>query len=158
MPTSGAHDPAGRRGRGVATCNARRGRIPRAPRSDSVPRVSDETPQRPDDSEAGSYVELQREVDKHFGGSWEAFLKAVRNPAEILYFVLWRQCGGKSHKIEAWAKEKGIPADWLPRFYGMLKPDGQFRDGVVTSAPDASQLAPEPDAAAPKEIAGDPES
>jgi hypothetical protein len=105
--------------------------------------VSDETPQRPDDSEAGSYVELQREVDTHFAGSWENFLKAVRNPAEILYFVLWRQCDGKSHKMESWAKDKGLPGDWLPRFYGMLTPQGQFREGVVTSAPDPSQLPPE---------------
>jgi hypothetical protein len=117
--------------------------------------VSDETPPseatppaeatpRPDDSEVGSYLDVQAEVDKHFAGDWEKFLKAVRNPAEILYFVLWRQCDGKAHKLEAWAKDKGLPADWLPRFYGMLKPDGQFREGVVTSAPDASQLGPEP--------------
>jgi hypothetical protein len=96
--------------------------------------VSEETPQR-EDSEAGSYVDLQREVDKHFEGSWEKFLKAVRNPAEILYFVLWRQCGGKAHKIEAWAKDKQIPADWLPRFYGLLTQDGQFRPDAVTRAP-----------------------
>lgn len=110
--------------------------------SDETPKLPDETPQRPDDSEADSYVDVQREVDTHFGGSWEGFLKAVRNPAEILYFVLWRQCDGKAHKLEAWAKDKGLPADWLPRFYGMLTPEGQFRAGVVTNAPDASQLTP----------------
>ena len=129
--------------------------------------MSEETPQRPADSEAGSYVELQREVDKHFAGSWEGFLKAVRNPAEVLYFVLWRQCDGKAHKMETWAKEKGIPADWLPRFYGMLTPDGQFREGVSTSAPDPNELAVEvatelaaeaAAAASPKRVEGDPES
>jgi hypothetical protein len=103
--------------------------------------VSEETPER-EDSEAGSYVELQREVDTHFAGSWESFLKAVRNPAEVLYFVLWRLCDGKAHKLEAWAKEKALPADWLPRFYGMLTPDGQFRAGVVTSAPPPPEPPP----------------
>lgn len=105
---------------------------------------SEATPQRPDDSEAGSYVDVQREVDKHFAGSWENFLKAVRNPAEILYFVLWRQCDGKADKLRSWAAEKKLPADWVPRFFGMLDPKGQFRDGVVTSAPDPSQLPPDP--------------
>jgi hypothetical protein len=123
--------------------------------------VSDETPAppRPDDSEAGSYLELQQEVEKHFGGSWEAFLKAVRNPAEILYFVLWRLCEGKATKLEAWAKEKKLPADWLPRFYGMLAPDGQFRDGVITRAPAEPEVVvavgnPEPSPAEPAEPEG----
>jgi len=103
-----------------------------------------ETPQRPEDSDADSYVGLQAEVDEHFAGNWADFLKAVRNPAEILYFVLWRLCDGKAHKLEAWAKEKQLPADWLPRFYGMLTPDGQFRSGVVTRAPEAPEPVPEP--------------
>lgn len=128
--------------------------------------MSEETPQRPDDSEAGSYVEVQREVDKHFGGSWEAFLKAVRNPAEILYFVLWRQCDGKADKLRSWATEKQLPADWVPRFFGMLDPKGHFREGVVTSAPDPAELATEvatglaAEAAtpAPKKVEGDPEN
>ncbi len=92
-------------------------------------------PQR-DDSEAGSYDSLQAEVDQHFGGKWDPFLKAVRNPAEILYFVLWNHCDGKAAKIEAWAKEKELPPDWLPRFYGMLTPKGEFRSDAVTRAPD----------------------
>jgi hypothetical protein len=96
-----------------------------------------------EDTEAGSYVDLQREVDQHFDGSWERFLKAVRNPAEILYFVLWRQCGGQAHKIEAWAKDKQIPPDWLPRFYGMLTHDGKFRPDAATRAPDLPPTPPE---------------
>ena len=83
-------------------------------------------------------------------GCWEKFLKAVSNPAEILYFVLWRQCGGKAHKLEAWAKDKGIPADWLPRFYGLLTPKGEFRDDVSTRAP---KRPAEPAQAAPAEAA-----
>lgn len=110
--------------------------------------MSEETPApatpRPDDSEAGSYVELQGEVEKHFDGNWENFLKAVRNPSEILYFVLWRLCEGKATKLEAWAKDKKLPADWLPRFYGMLTPEGQFRPGVVTSAPEPPAPPPTP--------------
>lgn len=104
-----------------------------------------EAPDR-EDAEAGSYLELQGEVDRSFGGSWEAFLKAVSNPAEILYFVLWRHCKGKAHKLEAWAKDKKIPDDWLPRFYGMLTPKGEFRDGVSTRAPKEPAGAP-PEAA-----------
>lgn len=97
------------------------------------------------DTEAGSYVDLQREVDQHFDGSWEKFLKAVANPAEILYFVLWRQCGGQASKIEAWAKDKQLPPDWLPRFYGMLTQDGQFRPDAVTrpEPPPAAEPKPE---------------
>lgn len=106
--------------------------------------MSEQTPDR-QDSEAGSYVELQGEVDKHFDGSWEAFLKAVGNPAEILYFVLWRHCDGKAHKIEAWAKDKDLPPDWLPRFYGMLTHDGRFRPDAVTRP--TREPAPEADAA-----------
>lgn len=99
------------------------------------------------DTEAGSYVDLQREVDQHFDGSWEAFLKAVRNPAEILYFVLWRHCGGQAHKAEAWAKDKKLPPDWLPRFYGMLTHEGNFRPDAATRAPVPPVAPPEAEAA-----------
>ncbi|MCA9709988.1 MAG: hypothetical protein KDK70_29385 [Myxococcales bacterium] len=107
--------------------------------------MSDQDPER-EDSEAGTYDDLQREVDKHFDGKWENFLKAVRNPAEILYFVLWNQCDGQAPKIEAWAKDQGLPADWLPRFYGMLTARGEFRPDAVTVAPEAPE-ASEGDAA-----------
>ena len=107
-------------------------------------------PQR-DDSEAGSYDSLQAEVDKHFGGKWDPFLKAVRNPAEILYFVLWSQCEGKAANIEAWAKEKELPPDWLPRFYGMLTPKGEVRADAVTRAPEAPE--PVESEATPQEAA-----
>jgi hypothetical protein len=106
--------------------------------------VSEQTPEQTadrEDTEAGSYVDLQSEVDKTFAGSWEQFLKAVRNPAEILYFVLWRHCEGKADKVEAWANEKKLPPDWLPRFYGMLTHKGDFRPDAATCAPDAE---PEP--------------
>ncbi|MCH9680545.1 MAG: hypothetical protein K0V04_03855 [Deltaproteobacteria bacterium] len=112
--------------------------------------MSEQTPER-EDSEAGSYLDLQREVDRTFGGSWEAFLKAVLNPAEILYFVLWSHCEGKAHKIETWAKDKGLPPDWLPRFYGMLTHKGDFRPDAETSAP-RQQPAPETDGPAPEAV------
>lgn len=99
-----------------------------------------EQPER-DDTEAGSYVDLQKEVDRNFKGNWGDFLKAVQNPAEILYFVLWRQCDGKADKIEAWSKEKDLPPDWMPRFFGMLTHEGKFRPDAVTrpkSAPPPS--------------------
>ena len=101
-----------------------------------------EQPER-DDSEAGSYDDLQGEVDAHFGGEWDGFLKAVRNPAEILYFVLWNHCDGKSAKIEAWAKEKELPPDWLPRFYGLLTNKGEFRPDAVRMAPEAPEPPPQ---------------
>jgi hypothetical protein len=101
-------------------------------------------PTEREDTEAGTYVDLEREVDEHFDGSWERFLKAVRNPSEILYFVLWRHCDGQAPKIEAWAKDKKLPADWIPRFFGMLTHDGNFRPDAVTRAP-----APPPAEAAP---------
>lgn len=109
---------------------------------------------RPDDSEAGSYAELQREVDQHFAGSWENFLKAVRNPAEILYFVLWRACDGKADKLRSWATEQKLPADWVPRFFGMLDPKGQFREGVITRAPEEPEPPP-PEAAVQISIKGE---
>lgn len=84
-----------------------------------------------DDTEAGSYVDLQKQVDAHFSGSWEGFLKALENPAEVLYFVLWRHCEGKADKMEAWAKDKELPPDWIPRFFGMLTHTGEFRPDAV---------------------------
>lgn len=108
--------------------------------------VSEQAPDR-EDSDAESYAALEQEVAKHFGGKWDDFLKAVRNPAEILYFVLWNHCEGQAPKIEAWAKEKELPADWLPRFYGMLTEKGDFRADAVTRAPENTEPRPEGDAA-----------
>jgi len=101
-----------------------------------------EQPER-EDSDAGTYADLKAEVDKHFGGKWDGFLKAVRNPAEILYFVLWNHCDGKAPKIEAWAKEVELPPDWLPRFYGLLTEKGEFRPDAVTMAPETPDAPPD---------------
>lgn len=107
--------------------------------------MSEQSPER-EDSEAGTYAELQREVDQHFDGKWDGFLKAVRNPAEVLYFILWNHCDGKAPKIEAWAKKHELPDDWLPRFYGMLTQAGEFRPDAVTIAEEDPER-PEGDAA-----------
>lgn len=112
--------------------------------------MSDQAPEpapEREDSDAESYAALQAEVDRHFDGKWDGFLKAVRNPAEILYFVLWNHCGGQAAKIEAWAKDKELPADWLPRFYGMLTNKGEFRPDAVTRAPEGTEPPPDKDAA-----------
>lgn len=93
---------------------------------------------RPPDTEAGAYHEVQAQVEAHFEGSWEGFLKAVQNPAEILHFVMWGHCGGDKEKFEGWATDKDLPPDWVPRFYGMLTPDGQLPDDA-----DAPEPAPE---------------
>lgn len=80
----------------------------------------------PEDTDVGSYAEVQAEVDKHFGGDWAQFLKAVQNPAEVLHFVLVHECGKEPERFEAWAKDKGLPPDWVPRFYGTLTPEGDL--------------------------------
>ncbi len=82
---------------------------------------------RPDDTEVDSYEAIAAEVDKHFEGSWERFLKAVQNPSEVLHFVLTRHCATDPTKFEAWAKEKELPPGWVPRFYMTLTADGQLK-------------------------------
>jgi hypothetical protein len=81
----------------------------------------------PDDVDVGSYADVQAEVDKHFEGSWEKFLKAVQNPAEVLHFVLVHECDKQPEKFEAWAKDKKLPPAWVPRFYGTLTADGELK-------------------------------
>lgn len=81
----------------------------------------------PDDVDVGTYADVEAEVDKHFGGSWEDFLKAVQNPAEILHFVLVHECGKETAKFEAWAADKKLPPGWVPRFYGTLTADGELK-------------------------------
>jgi hypothetical protein len=80
----------------------------------------------PDDVDVGTYADVQAEVDKHFEGSWEGFLKAVQNPAEVLHFVLVHECNKEPQKFEAWAKEKKLPPAWVARFYGTLTADGEL--------------------------------
>jgi hypothetical protein len=95
--------------------------------------VSDETEAAPEprampeDTDADTYDAVQAEVDKHFEGSWERFLKAVENPAEILHFVLHNHCAVDAGKFIAWAKEKQLPPDWVPRFFSVLTPKGELK-------------------------------
>ncbi|MBK8241243.1 MAG: hypothetical protein KBB21_10005 [Nannocystaceae bacterium] len=93
---------------------------------DGDARVTD-TPEDRQDTEVDTYEGMQAEVDRHFGGSWEQFLKALQNPAEVMHFVLTKHCGTDAAKFEAWAKEKELPAGWVPRFYMTLTPDGQLK-------------------------------
>lgn len=86
-----------------------------------------EDPKLHEDTEVESYDAMQAEVDKHFEGSWERFLKAVENASEILHFVLTRHCGTDAAKFEAWATEKQLPPGWVPRFYMTLTPDGKLK-------------------------------
>jgi|GEM_PF-2243841 len=81
----------------------------------------------PEETEAGSYADIQGEVNKHFSGNWEKFLLAVNNPAEILHFVFAGHCGKDREKLESWAKRQGIPEDWMPRFYMTLGEDGELK-------------------------------
>lgn len=80
-----------------------------------------------EDKDVDDYDGIQSEVDKHFGGSWESFLKAVENPAEILHFVLTKHFGLDQKKFEAWANEQKFPPGWISRFYSTLTPDGQLK-------------------------------
>ena len=82
---------------------------------------------RPDDTEADSYEAIQVEVDTHFGGSWEQFLKAVSNAKEVLHFVLVNRCETNPTKFEAWAEEIKLPVGWVQRFYMTLTPDGALK-------------------------------
>jgi hypothetical protein len=83
--------------------------------------------ERPDDTEVDTYDAMAAEVDKHFEGSWERFLKAVQNPSEVMHFVLTRHCATDPSKFEAWAKEKELPPGWVPRIYMTLTADGQLK-------------------------------
>lgn len=85
------------------------------------------TPISAEDTDVGSYEEIEREVLKHFGGSWETFFKALRNPADVLYFVLTDKYKKDKDAFEAWAKEKALPANWVPRFYGLLDENGEMK-------------------------------
>lgn len=89
--------------------------------------MSEETPVERDDAQASELGEIQAEVDRHFEGSWERFLKAVRNPSEIMHFVLHNHCGVDQKKFEAWAEQVKLPPDWVPRFYGMLTVEGELK-------------------------------
>lgn len=88
---------------------------------------AEDEPKLHEDTEVESYDAMQAEVDKHFEGSWERFLKAVQNPSEILHFVLTRHCATDPSKFEAWATEKQLPPGWVPRFYMTLTPDGKLK-------------------------------
>lgn len=84
------------------------------------------TPIEAEDTDVGTYEEIEREVHKHFGGSWETFFKALRNPADVLHFVLTHKFAKDKVAFEAWAKEKALPPNWVPRFYGLLDANGDF--------------------------------
>ncbi len=81
----------------------------------------------PEETEAGSYADIQGEVNKHFAGDWKQFLLAVDNPAEILHFVFANHCKKDREKFEAWAKRQSVPDDWMPRFYMTLDDDGDLK-------------------------------
>lgn len=84
------------------------------------------TPIEAEDTDVGSYEDIEREVLKHFEGSWEKFFKALRNPADVLYFVLTHKFGKDKAAFEAWAQEKALPGNWVPRFYGLLDAQGNL--------------------------------
>lgn len=76
--------------------------------------------------DAANYEDIQAEVDARFNGDWQQFLKALHNPGEVLHFVLKYRFDKDKAEFEAWAEDKGFPADWVPRFYSMLTPDGEL--------------------------------
>jgi hypothetical protein len=80
-----------------------------------------------EDKDVDDYDGIQSEVDKHFAGSWESFLKAVENPAEILHFVLTKHFALDQKKFEAWANEQKFPPGWIQRFYSTLTPEGDLK-------------------------------
>lgn len=86
-----------------------------------------DAPELPESTEVDSYEEIEAEVSKHFGGSWPSFLKALQRPAEVLHFVLVYKFGKDQAAFEAWAKEKELPIDWVPRFYSTLTLDGELK-------------------------------
>lgn len=105
--------------------------------------MSDQRP-LPESSEANTYVELETEVSKHFAGDWRKFLLAVANPAEILHFVLKEHFAKEQEKFEAWFERKGLPNDWLSRFYMTLDEDGELKPETVASeAPPEAEAPPE---------------
>lgn len=84
----------------------------------------------PEETEAGSYADIQGEVNKHFAGDWKAFLLRVENPAEVLHFVFSNHCKMDREKFEGWGKRQGVPEDWFPRFYMTLDEDGGLKPKV----------------------------
>jgi hypothetical protein len=101
--------------------------------------VSDE-PELPESTEANSYPEIEAEVSKHFDGDWRKFLLAVENPAEVLHFVLKEHFGKDQGKFAAWAERKGLPRDWLPRFYMTLTDDGELGPEIIQAEAPADPL------------------
>lgn len=85
--------------------------------------MSDSTPES---TQVTTYAEIEAQVKEHFDGSWERFLKAVENPAEILHFVLVYEYDKDRSAFEAWAKDKALPPDWVPRFYSTLTAEGEL--------------------------------
>ena len=71
----------------------------------------------PPDATAGDYEEIEREVDLHFKGVWPDFLRAIRNPAQVLHFILNDHFGGDEARFAEWTESKGFPAGWLSRFH-----------------------------------------
>lgn len=93
-------------------------------------------PQAHQDTEVDTYEGMQSEVDKHFEGSWERFLKAVQNASEVLHFVLTTHCATDDAKFQAWAASKELPPGWVQRFYMTLTADGRLKP--IESEPGAS--------------------
>ena len=91
------------------------------------PEVAPPPQDKHEDADVDDYDGIQAEVDKHFEGNWERFLKAVENPSEILHFVLTKHFGLDQKKFEAWAQEKQFPPGWVQRFYSTLTADGQLK-------------------------------
>lgn len=98
----------------------------RAPDGDATPPPAPAPEPEPETQEVASYADIQGEVNKRFAGSWVDFLRAVRNPVEILFFVFDGHFERDREKLEAWGKRQSIPEDWLPRFYSALSPEGDL--------------------------------
>lgn len=86
--------------------------------------------------DAGSFEEIQQEVQTRFAGSWPAFLEAVRNPVDILLFILTHLMEGDKHQFQEWARVQGVREKMvlvtMERFDNP-EPDAPPRGGILGS-------------------------
>lgn len=86
--------------------------------------------------DAGSFEEIQQEVQARFAGSWPAFLEAVQSPIDILLFLLTTVMEGDKHQFQAWAQIQGVKEKMvlvtMERFDNP-EPDAPPRGGILGS-------------------------
>ena len=94
-------------------------------------------PEKPENTAAASFDDVQMQVDTHFQGSWGTFLDRVQNPLDIMRFVLASGFNSDHHAFQDWASTNGIPNPLVlgamekPEMKDEGEKDGGIREGDV---------------------------